>query len=377
MSAHTPPYPRSTPGDRTIDFKMAARIGSSLTPNGIDLNQATVYGESLADDIVQAVQGAAQPVQEITQMGLLPGANIPADIPARVVDRPEWIATNSRMFQAAIGPTIDERMGRNPGAPVSDSWVPDALQNLFREGGRKAMAVELGTMFAFLAPHVLGQCVVMPDQQPELIFVAPNMVAAEKDLQVDSADFRLWVALHEYTHLVQFTAVPWLAQHVLTSTAKMVEASTPGQGSPPEKLANWRQKWARVTAPGSQGLGELFTTPVGQENMNALVGMMSLLEGHAEVVMDAVGPEVIPTVSTMRAAFQKRRESSSAIMRLLRQILGVEGKMEQYRDGARFVRAISQEIGMEGFNHIWTSAHTLPTREEISAPDAWLKRVNP
>jgi hypothetical protein len=33
------------------------------------------------------------------------------------------------------------------------------------------------------------------------------------------------------------------------------------------------------------------------------------------------------------------------------------------------------EAGMATFNKVWTSPQTLPTREELSAPRAWLERV--
>jgi coenzyme F420 biosynthesis associated uncharacterized protein len=102
---------------------------------------------------------------------------------------------------------------------------------------------------------------------------------------------------------------------------------------------------------------------------------MSLLEGHADVVMDDVGPQVVPTVGQIRERFQARRAGRGGVDRLLRRLLGLEAKMRQYRDGARFVRAVVEQAGMSGFNQVWSSPQTLPTPAEIEDPKAWLARV--
>ena len=62
--------------------------------------------------------------------------------------------------------------------------------------------------------------------------------------------------------------------------------------------------------------------------------------------------------------------------RLLRRLLGLEDKMRQYRDGARFVRGVVSEVGMSGFNAVWTSPDTLPTPQEIQDPQGWVRRVH-
>ena len=40
-----------------------------------------------------------------------------------------------------------------------------------------------------------------------------------------------------------------------------------------------------------------------------------------------------------------------------------------------FVRAVVEQVGMEGFNRVWTSPNTLPTKDEIHDPAAWVARV--
>ena len=103
---------------------------------------------------------------------------------------------------------------------------------------------------------------------------------------------------------------------------------------------------------------------------------MSLLEGHAEHVMDAVGPAVVPSVASIRARFTTRRRGGSLVDRLLRTLLGVDAKIRQYEQGRVFVDHVVDRVGLDGLNAVWTSPDTLPRRAEITDPNAWVARVH-
>lgn len=126
----------------------------------------------------------------------------------------------------------------------------------------------------------------------------------------------------------------------------------------------------------SAGLLEVVQSPAQREILGRLTAVMSLLEGHADVVMDGVGPAVVPSVSEIREKFQQRRDrGANRLDLLLRRLLGMDAKLRQYQDGAVFVRGVVDRIGMDGFNRVWTSPNTLPTKDEIHNPAAWVARV--
>ncbi|MBB0247254.1 coenzyme F420 biosynthesis-associated protein, partial [Streptomyces alkaliphilus] len=136
---------------------------------------------------------------------------------------------------------------------------------------------------------------------------------------------------------------------------------------------------AAAPPPASPGsLMELVQTPRQREILDRLTAVMSLLEGHADYVMDGVGPQVVPSVAEIREKFaQRRRTGAGRLDRVLRRMLGMDAKLRQYRDGERFVRTVVDEVGMAGFNRVWTSPNTLPTRSEITRPEEWVARVRP
>ena len=169
---------------------------------------------------------------------------------------------------------------------------------------------------------------------------------------------------------MQFTAVPWMRDHLFSEIAALADTMEP---SSLRRRAAAGHRGAQGCKGGS--LIDPFGTPEQKEIIDRVTGMMSLLEGHADVVMDGVGPTVIPSVQAIRKTFDRRRQGVGTLDRLLRRLLGLDAKMAQYRDGATFVRDVVDRVGMEEFNAVWAKADNLPTKTELVEPDAWVTRV--
>jgi len=223
---------------------------------------------------------------------------------------------------------------------------------------------------------VLGQYEVFSANPGQLLLVAPNIVEVERKLGADPTDFRLWVCLHEVTHRVQFTAVPWLRGHFLGEVAAFVDASQV-DGQLTDRLRRGVSALADAVRDSESRASvlDLVQTPAQRAVLDRLTAVMTLLEGHAEYVMDGVGPDVIPTVEDIRARFNRRREGGTPIERVVRRMLGIDVKLRQYAEGRTFVEAVVERVGMDGFNQIWDSPLTLPRLSDLSDPDAWVARV--
>ncbi|GAA5614403.1 hypothetical protein Sgleb_39360 [Streptomyces glebosus] len=307
----------------------------------------------------------------------------PHDTPVLVVDRPGWIKANVAGFRAVLKPLLakmEDRRSTVPGGAVLGAV------------GGKVTGVELGMLLSFLASRVLGQYETFAPasrdlpaaaQGGRLLLVAPNIVHVERELEVAPHDFRLWVCLHEETHRTQFTAVPWLRDHIEGEIQSFLGETDIDPGALLERLREAAQSLAGAKPEGEEGedegrsLVDLVQTPAQREILGRLTAVMSLLEGHADYVMDGVGPDVVPSVAEIREKFQKRRASGAGRLdQALRKLLGLDAKLRQYRDGERFVSAVVEEVGMEGFNRVWTSPNTLPTKQEIAKPADWIARVH-
>lgn len=333
-----------------VDTDLAALVAARFAPAGprLSLTEAADVVIMLRD----LTEQAEQHVRDVTGLHGVVG-------PATVVDRPAWARANVQGFDVVL-------------APLQETLL--AKQNKFAAGvTAKVTAVQMGTLLSWLSSKVLGQYeAFQPEGQAgRLLLVAPNIVETERRLDVDPHDFRLWVALHEVTHRTQFTAVEWLHGHVRSEIGALLKAASLDD---PEALLG-RLKALRSVPRGS--LVEMLQTPEQRVVMDRVTAFMSLLEGHAEHVMDGVGPSVVPSVAHIRSRFEdRRRDRGNPLERLLRRLLGLDMKAQQYAEGSRFVKAVVGEIGMAGFNRVWESSATLPTRAEITAPGDWVARIH-
>jgi coenzyme F420 biosynthesis associated uncharacterized protein len=342
-----------------VDWDLAGRTAKKLSPATPSVERAEA--DQVVTELYRATEVAAAHVAELTAL-----TEPPVTALTRVVDRAGWIDVNVAGMSRVMAPIIDRLSEASPIGRVGEAV-----------GGR-VTGVQAGAVIGFLSGKVLGQFEFFDQPGGQLMLVAPNLVAVERQLRVKPADFRLWVCLHEVTHRVQFTAVPWTRQHMLDE----VDALSATVDTDPEALRaritdaiGELAKVARGQGDGG-GLISVLATPEQRAVLDRVTAFMSLVEGHAEYVMNAVSPTVIPTQPVIEARFAQRRRGGNPLDRLLRKVLGLDAKTRQYVDGSSFVRAVIDRVGLDGFNAVWTDASTLPTKAEIADPAAWVKRIH-
>jgi coenzyme F420 biosynthesis associated uncharacterized protein len=343
-----------------IDWDFARATAARLAGPGPKVTASEAAG--VVADLRRAADAAHDPVAETSRLTSPPGS-----APVLVVDRAGWSAANIDSMRELMDPVV---------AKITAGMPSQSGPGVAADGRQDHRGRDRRPAWRSMASKVLGQYDLAPSGQPRLLLVAPNIVQAERDMGVSPRDFRLWVAMHEETHRVQFTAVPWLREHMIERTRTLAVELAPTPTELAERLQQIVQRLPEAFQPGSTGLAEVFLTPEQKSKIAEITAVMSLLEGHADVVMDDVGPSVIPSVAQIREKFTQRRAGLGQLDRLIRRMLGLEAKMRQYADGAVFVRAVVDRVGFDGFNAVWTSPETLPTAAEMADPHAWVARVH-
>lgn len=346
-----------TPTGLPVNWALASRTGARLVLPGPAVDPAAAAAE-----VARLRVGARVGEEHVRALtGLGAGLPVPE---AAVLDRPAWIASAVDGI-ASLTADVPVRAGRAPGALGSAAATVTST----------VAGAQMGTLLAFLAARVLGQYDPFggPEAGGRLLLVAPNVSAVRTSLEVDAEDFALWVCLHEATHRLQFTAVDWLRGYFRDEVTRFAG----GLGDASTSLAERLPEVLRSARAGEgSSLLELLQTPEQREVLDGLLALTTLLEGHAEHVMDEVGPEVVPSVAVIRRRFSARRRGGSLLDRLLRAVLGMKAKIRQYEQGREFVDEVVRRVGMDGFNAVWTSPDTLPRRREVTEPAAWISRVH-
>jgi coenzyme F420 biosynthesis associated uncharacterized protein len=384
-----------------IDWDVAISTGVRFARQGPQVS--LVDARAVVAELRGLTAVVQQPVRELT--GLTSQGSVG---PVAVVDRPGWIKANVGGFRVVLEPLADKLAARSSAMPAAGS--------VFGAVGSRVTGVQAGLILAYLSSRVLGQYeLFLPPGEGEssangangsgsangalganalngatgsaasggsaasvgrLTLVAPNIVMIERELGVDPHDFRRWVCLHEETHRVQFTSVPWLRGYVQGMMTEFLLASDLDTSAILDRMRSAATAVADAVRGGEgESLIEAMQTPAQRALLDKLTAVMTLVEGHGDYVMDAVGPRVVPSVADIREKFSQRRGSAGRMEQIVRRILGIDLKMKQYEQGSVFVSTVVKEAGMAGFNKVWTSPETLPTRAELENPREWLDRV--
>ncbi len=358
-----------------VRWDLAAAAAARITPPGPKMS-----ARAMRAAVASMRRHAEASVDHVHRITGLEAARDLRDSTVLVVDRAGWSRANAQTFQVLMEPAVEALRRRRPeqfGAAAT------AL-------GGTATAMEMAAVLGFLSAKVLGQydpyaglvSALAEQRHPggRLMLVAPNILTVERELNVEPEDFRLWVCLHEQTHRVQFAAAPWLRTHMVAqidelADSLMGQAETLGARLTEAVRALPGRVSGRAQPQASLGVVGLLMGPREREVLSHLTAVMSLLEGHANFVMDGVDASVVPTVKTIRRRFERRSELQGSLDRFVRRLLGMDAKMRQYSDGQRFVSAVVDAVGLERFNRIWEAPEHLPTEAEIHAPERWIERV--
>jgi coenzyme F420 biosynthesis associated uncharacterized protein len=357
---------------RLIDPRIAGSVARRLAGDSALKNSYLM--ERLVRDLEVAVPQSEELVAERS------GIATPPPVPWGVIDRGEWAEANiagMTLMLAPLAERLEPRLDRLP-FPV-------------RVGQQALVSIEMGVLLGYVSRRVLGQYdVLIPEDHPNppsrgrrrsregaaLYFVGPNMVETERRWGFVPEEFALWVAVHEVTHRFQFAGVPWLRERFFGLVRAYLGVTDVDAGSLTKRLASAASKLATGKVPVEERHpAYLIATDEQRAVLNQIQALMAVVEGHGNYVMDAVGERVIPSFKRMRHVFERRREQTNTLQKIVNQVLGLEMKLRQYELGQKFCEEIAKREGDAGFAYLWSAPEHLPTLEELKEPRRWLARV--
>jgi coenzyme F420 biosynthesis associated uncharacterized protein len=322
---------------------------------------------------------AAEPAYAEAMARIMPalsaalGSELPGVVErSGVVDRAGWVRANTGSFASLMSKLEKDLLDQvmPPGGGLAKATM--ALAN------RWVTTRQLGFLLGFMGSRVLGQydlALLSTEAAPgRLLFVEENIRATARALGVPVGPFRTWIALHETTHAFEFEAHPWLRPYL----AERLERQLSLFGKDARGLGREALRGLGRSIRGDGDGGHWIERMMGPEQralFRETQAVMSLLEGFSDYVMDEVGRELVPDVAVISARFHERRTRRSTIERSILRLTGMDLKLEQYRKGELFVRAIAERRGPTALARLWEGPETLPRDGEIDVPERWIARI--
>jgi len=341
-----------------IDWIIAERLAALVSGPG--------NGRLPRVDLGELATLSEQRVVEYT--GMVPAGPLP---PAEGIGRREWVASNISSTRALLDPMLSragKRLAPNtPSAQIGVSFL---------------LSVEVGLLVGYLASRILGQYeLVLLDEAagehpPRLLFVLPNLGEAVAKFDADEREFKTRRALHAVKHAVQFGSVPWLQPHLAGLVRELLHNAELRIERKRRLRLPDRDDLARVgRSVRHADLIGLVASEAERGLIDRVQAVMAVIEGHAEHVMDAVAPDLLPSLPRLRRALDERRREQTRLSKLVARLLGLELKLRQYERGKQFCDFVAREAGLTGLGRVFSAPEALPSLEEIDDPARWLART--
>lgn len=289
-------------------------------------------------------------------------------------DRVDWINANIASFQRLMAPIEEIGLSARGGSSIA----------AFALGGinRTVVSAEMGLLLGYLAKKVLGQYDLAllggeSDSGGNLYYVEPNIKMAETTLHVPSDEFRMWLALHETTHVFEFEGFPWVRpyfQSLLNEYFELMKADADVLRNGVKGIRILAER-VRANDDDERSWIEAMMTPEQRGVFDRIQAVMSVVEGYSNHVMNAVGRDLLKDYDAIARRFEQRQKQRGIGEQLFARITGLNLKMEQYRLGERFVNAVVDECGKSSALTMWSAPEALPSMAEIRDPSAWMARV--
>jgi len=339
-----------------ISWSAARRVADRVLPR--EHFSQSYLREGVDAELVDVTRQAEGIAESVT------GLIAPSRADVLPVSRHQWVAVNIASARRLLSPLSDAMSRRRRSAASAVGSVVSGS--------------EVGAVLGWMSGRVLGQYdpLLHPesmDRQDVLYYVVPNVLEMEKRYAFPPRQFRLWVAVHECTHRLQFWSAPWVGPHLRATIGMLIDSFS----AEPRALSDMAKNVAdglRDRDGRRGGVATLALSPEQRKIVDDLAGMMALFEGHAEVAMSRIDPSIAPDIERFHRVVRERRRQRGAAGALQR-LLGIDAKLRQYADGERFVRAVDAAGGTSLLNEVWSGPSMLPSLQEVREPERWLQRA--
>ncbi|WP_104177785.1 zinc-dependent metalloprotease [Cryobacterium sp. Y50] len=353
-----------------VDWKIALTQGEQRAATG----QLSATNEQQAQ-LRQAFHIAALWLDDIISVAEL-------TVEPRLMTRREWVTATMPLWTQLAEPvatSISDSLTR-----VFAEQVPEEMQGMVANASQLVRSIG-GTLFAMQLGQVVGQLAsevvsggdvgipLLGEQQAALL--PQNVADFGAGLDVPPDQVQIYLAVREVAHARLFRHARWLRLHLTSAvtayargisidSSRLEELAGSFDPSNPEDLRQAMVDGSLIQQKSESQLAALFR----------LETMLALVEGWVDVVT-ARATVRLPKADAIAETVKRRRASGGPAESAFATLVGLELRPRRLREAAAMWQAVTDAVGNEARDALWSHPDLLPTSEDIDDPQPLIIRL--
>ncbi|GAB2463322.1 zinc-dependent metalloprotease [Conyzicola lurida] len=387
------------PNDPELVAQLIAQLQSAMQSSGDGINWglALDQAKSLASrstvvslpaersQIEQAFHVASLWLAEATDISELTSQ-------PRLMSRTEWVTETMPVWiqlSEPVATSIADSLTSvlRDQAPEEMTDMIAGASQLMRNVGGTLFAMQLGQVVGQLSSEVVsGGDIGIPllgaisasehgESDQFAAMIPQNVAAFATGLDVPVDQVQLYLAVRELAHARLFRHAKWLRLQLMTSitefahgiridTDRLEELASDFDPSNPEELRAAMTSGALIPPKSEEQLAAL----------GRLETMLALIEGWVDVVT-AQATSRLPSSVAIAETVRRRRASGGPAESAFSTLVGLELRPRRLREAAAMWQAVSDAVGAEARDALWSHPDLVPTAEDITDPTALVARL--
>ena len=248
---------------------------------------------------------------------------------------------------------------------------------IMRNVGGTLFAMQLGQVVGQLSSEVVsgGDIGIPLIETQDAALIPQNVLGFGTGLDIPADQVQLYLAVRELAHARLFRQAKWLRLQLLTSitefasgiridTDRLEELAADFDPNNPEELRQAMTSGALIP-------------PKTDEQLAALARLettLALIEGWVDVVT-ADATKRLPSSAAIAETVRRRRASGGPAESAFATLVGLELRPRRLREAAAMWQAVTDAVGNEARDALWSHPDAMPTSDDIDDPAALIARI--
>jgi putative hydrolase len=364
-----------------VNWELAGQTARALASAG-DEAAGPRPGEREQAELADAVQVAELWLDGVTDLPRISG-------PVRAMTQVEW--TEGAATPAGLGVYVEpvaEGMAAalSQGMPGMPEELTAAAGGMLGQAMGSMGAMLYGLQAGTIAGNLAGQLLAtydlgVPTLEPRTVgTVGRTAEGFAADYDFEPVEFRHWLALQEAAHRRQFAGVDWLRDHIAGLIRTFAAEGEFNPGALLEQLGGIgfdptdpESVQAALADPDATFTVE--PTAAQRRTLTRLQAVVAFTDGWVAATVAAAARDKLTALPRIEEAVRRRRAEKGPGEQFLEQLIGLDLKPADLRQGRQFCDAVVAARGQAGLDRAWVSAAHLPDAEELADPSRWLVRM--